>query len=293
MICYLERHEFIGDSVLDSVVVLQLFAFGAGEDGGPTLARHEMHSLRTALVNADFLAFLAMEWRSAPTPRFKVNVKRSDSEDGDANATPAAAYEETEPEPGTLFWAFLRHMSGELTPVLGQTARRHAALAGEIRRTTDEDGRYPWDLLARLRAPKVYSDVFEAVMGAVRIDSGSIDACVAVTERAGILPYLRRCVADCVKILHPKEELGRLAVSDKVVYAVKEASRKRQEDEVQSHAAADAVFECTVTVSKRIVASVSDGVTREEVKTRAAGVAVRLWEEAGGTWGGVGVHVGV
>lgn len=325
----LERLEFLGDSILDNVVVEKLFAIGDGDDGRPPLAQCDMHLLRTAMVNGDFLAFLTIDWRTPAEPQYKITGGKRKfygseadydeymmgEEEGEEDAPIAV---EADPQPGLPLWAFMRHSSSELTPVLHQTARRHAVLSGEIRRAMKEDGRYPWDLLARLRAPKVYSDVFEAVVGAIWVDSGSLEVCSGVAERVGILPCLRRCIADGVKILHPKEELGRLAVSDKVIYTVKEVvTRKRQQQQQHrrslsalssSSSAASAatdgeeeedgvfgqegLFECTVTVGKRLVASVSDGVSREEAKTRAAGVAVRLWEEAGGTWEGVGKVVG-
>ncbi|KAL8397756.1 hypothetical protein RB594_004458 [Gaeumannomyces avenae] len=322
----LERLEFLGDSILDSVVVEKLFAVGGGDGDGdnsrPPLAHTDMHLLRTAMVNGDFLAFLTMEWRTPATAQYKVRGgkrKRYGSEDyGDEHAMGENEEGETlkveqSERPGLPLWTFMRHGSGDLTPEQQQTARRHAALAGQIRRAMQSGGRYPWDLLARLRAAKVYSDVFEAVIGAVWVDSGSLDVCSGVAERAGILPYLRRCIADGVKILHPKEELGRLAVSDKVTYLVREVDPWQQlhwrplsslsssssssmttaEDEEDINALEqDRLFECAVLVGKRRVATVSDGVSREEAKTRAAGVAVRLWEEAGGTWEGVGVVAG-
>ncbi|KAL8366055.1 hypothetical protein RB595_004708 [Gaeumannomyces hyphopodioides] len=310
----LERLEFLGDSILDSVVVEKLFAIGGG-DGRPPLAHTDMHLLRTAMVNGDFLAFLTMEWRTPATPQYKVRGgKRKRYESGDYSGEyeeveEALKVEEVEPQPGLPLWTFMRHASGDLTPEQQQTARRHAALAGQIRQAMESDMRYPWDLLARLRAQKVYSDVFEAIIGAVWVDSGSLEVCSGVVERAGILPYLRRCIADGVKILHPKEELGRLAVSDKVAYTVKKVARRQHrrplsplsssssssaataEYEEDNRFGQEGLFECTVTVGKRLVASVSDGVSREEVKTRVAGVAVQLWEEAGGTWEGVGVIV--
>ena len=50
----LERFEFLGDSILDHLVVRRLQEHD--------LSHAKMHLLRTALVNADFLAFLCMEW---------------------------------------------------------------------------------------------------------------------------------------------------------------------------------------------------------------------------------------
>jgi dsRNA-specific ribonuclease len=52
----LERLEFLGDSILDNIVVIAMY----GQE--PQLSHFQMHLLRTVLVNADFLAFIGMEW---------------------------------------------------------------------------------------------------------------------------------------------------------------------------------------------------------------------------------------
>ncbi|KLU89680.1 dicer-like protein 2, partial [Magnaporthiopsis poae ATCC 64411] len=140
----LERLEFLGDSILDSVVVEKLFAIGGGDDR-PPLETSDMHLLRTAMVNGDFLAFLIMDWRTPTEPQYIVKggkVKFYRSEDGydeymmgeEEGEEEAPIVVESDPQPGLPLWAFMRHASGELTPVLHQTARRHAALSGEIRR---------------------------------------------------------------------------------------------------------------------------------------------------------------
>ncbi|EAQ84004.1 hypothetical protein CHGG_10408 [Chaetomium globosum CBS 148.51] len=54
----LDRLEFLGDAILDYVVVNKLFAIS---DPAP-LENSSLHLLRTALVNADILGFLVMEW---------------------------------------------------------------------------------------------------------------------------------------------------------------------------------------------------------------------------------------
>lgn len=52
----LERLEFLGDSILDNIIVTAMY----GQQ--PELSHFKMHLLRTALVNANFLAFMGMEW---------------------------------------------------------------------------------------------------------------------------------------------------------------------------------------------------------------------------------------
>jgi len=51
----LERLEFLGDSLLDNIIVKAMYSVE------PELSHFQMHLLRTALVNADFLAFICMD----------------------------------------------------------------------------------------------------------------------------------------------------------------------------------------------------------------------------------------
>jgi len=51
-----ERLEFLGDSILDNIIVTAMYGQNI------ELSHIQMHRIRTALVNADFLAFMCMEW---------------------------------------------------------------------------------------------------------------------------------------------------------------------------------------------------------------------------------------
>ena len=262
----LERLEFLGDAVLDYLVVTRLFA------ADPPLAHFDMHLLRTALVNGDFLAFLALEW-SAHVPVFEAVLP--------AGGRPVALVES---EARTPLWRFLRYSSPELG-VEGRAAEdRHAAGRGEVAEALRGGESYPWAALARLRAPKFLSDAVEALLGAVWVDSGSFEACAALAGRLGVLPFLERALRDGVRVLHPKEELGRLADREPVRYAVAEAPLE----------GGDREFVCSVFVGERMVARVGGGVSREEAKTRAATEAVEVLREEreGGTADGAGMDGG-
>jgi len=258
----LERLEFLGDAILDYVVVRKLFGLN------PPLAHHsEMHLLRTALVNGDFLGFLAMEWsvtqeRNEEAPTVETG-KRS----------PKVATVETSMTELPL-WSFMRFASAELAVAQRATRRRHAALRGQILDVMREGRNYPWALLARLQPQKFYSDVFESLLGAVWVDSGSYDACEDLVERAGILPYLRRMLQNGVHVLHPREELGRLAASENVNYAV----------EVKEDGDAGREYSCRLTVGPRVVAKVDGCLNREEAGTKAAEEAIKLYRGLGGRW---------
>ncbi|KAK3315325.1 hypothetical protein B0H66DRAFT_606212 [Apodospora peruviana] len=252
-IACLDRLEFVGDSILDYVVVKHLFGI---VDPRP-LENSEMHLLRTALVNGDLLAFLVMEWA------LDVEITVLASPDND----PISSAKEKAKIP---FWSFMRHSSPDIGMIQRETGKRYEALRGEIHEALFGNGTtwyYPWAQLARLQAQKSYSDIFESLLGAVWVDSGSLDECEKVVERIGILPLFRRLRQGGVHMLHPKEELGRLAGNLKVDYQVAVAVTGLDERE----------FECRVVLGEeRCVAHVDKCLTKEEARVRAAAEACRV-----------------
>jgi dsRNA-specific ribonuclease len=273
----LDRLEFLGDAILDYVVVTNLFSI---TDPSP-LDNATLHLLRTALVNADILGFLIMEW-SITEPRVNVTVTvddgtaNSDSRSSDRNRSPVDPKEITLTPSSTPIplWSFMRHASPDMGAIQRATSLRHTSMRDDILHALWHGTHYPWSLLSRLQAQKFYSDVFESLLGAVWVDSGSIAACEQVVERVGILPLMRRLVRDGVHLLHPKEELGRLAVRERVEYVVEaRAGEDREEGE--------RVFGCRVFVGGACVGTAEGGLSREEARTRAAEVACRVLKERG------------
>jgi dsRNA-specific ribonuclease len=255
-----ERLEFLGDSILDRLVV------GALENQNVELSHVQMHLFRTALVNANFLAFLCLEWAIAQERTDLVATTSQDTPQLSARISSV-------PLP---LWRFMRHHSPKVGTVQIETSKRHAELRDEINAAICSGACYPWALLARLQALKFYSDIVESLLGAVWIDCGSFDVCREIVERMGILPYLRRMVADRVHLWHPKEELGRLADAETVRYSVGVVEGVLEGEERR--------FWCRVFVGEREVVLVEDGVAREEAMTRAAGLAVDVLK--GGKGGG-------
>ncbi|KAK4122945.1 P-loop containing nucleoside triphosphate hydrolase protein [Parathielavia appendiculata] len=262
----LDRLEFLGDALLDYIVVTNLFRLTTGEDTAGPLDNATLHLLRTALVNADILGFLAMEW-CVTEARVDVNVDDDSKwfKTGSNRATEIHLVESQTPLP---LWSFMRHASPDMGAIQRATSLRHAAMRERILQALWRGEEYPWSLLCRLQAQKFYSDVFESVLGAVWVDSGSIEDCEAVVERAGILPLMRRLVRDGVHLLHPKEELGRLAVRERVEYVVE---ARVGEDGVEGR-----VFGCKVLVGGKCVGTAEGGLSREEARTRAAEAACRV-----------------
>jgi dsRNA-specific ribonuclease len=182
----LDRLEFLGDAILDYVVVTNLFSI---TDPSP-LDNATLHLLRTALVNADILGFLVMEWKITEQ-RVDVNVTVDDDEpslsprssSGSSRSSPVDPPKEItliESETPLPLWSFMRHASPDMGAIQRATSLRHAAMREEILHALWHGEEYPWSLLCRLQAQKFYSDVFESLLGAVWVDSGSIEECEKV-----------------------------------------------------------------------------------------------------------------
>ncbi|RDL39000.1 uncharacterized protein BP5553_03340 [Venustampulla echinocandica] len=276
----LERFEFLGDSLLDNIIVEAMYAHT------PPLSHFQMHILRTALVNADFLAFFCMEWSMSQDTNELLTTK-SDIENLEKSQIPYITKSTQKP-----LHAFLRHTSPPLAQAQTNTAKRHAHLRHAIAAAIETGTRYPWALLARLEAHKFYSDLVESLLGAAWIDSGSLDTCRAMMEKMGILKYLRRILNSAtskegnpirkelgvgfgIHVWHPKEELGILAGSNVVKYRIS-TSEKPKDPPCPGDGDLDGRFICEVFVGERKVVECHGGVNKNEVQTKAAEMAVEI-----------------
>lgn len=258
----LERLEFLGDSILDNIIVTAMWKH-------PTKLSHfQMHLLRTALVNADFLAFRCMEWATEQEKTGLVEIKTI-GKDGET----IVEFKKVSTPISLPLWRFMRHMSPKLGAVQVTTAKRHAELRNEINNSIQRGMQYPWALLAKLQAQKFYSDIVESLLGAAWIDSGSLDVCQGVVERMGILPYMRRILKDGVQVWHPKEEIGVLADIETVKYVI---GRRKVEG---SQGEEERKYWCKVLVGEVEVVTMEGGVSKGEVKTKAAELAVKILKE--------------
>ncbi|MCJ1304816.1 hypothetical protein MMC08_007629 [Hypocenomyce scalaris] len=248
-----QRLEFLGDSVIDSIVVSTIF------DRAAHLPHHEMHTIRTALVNANYLAFLSMSHRIAES--------KSDIIEDDSTGT----FHAVETQVPLHLWQFMRTSSAEVRRAQRACVIRFEALREPIKDALCHGDKYPWALLARLEADKYFSDLIESLSGAVYVDShASLPACEAMLENFGLLPYLRRVLDEEVHLLHPKEELGIVAGNEKVRYV---AGMEGEEGERK--------WTCEVRVGERSVVNVGDGTSRIEAETRAADQAVGMLKGQG------------
>lgn len=244
-----QRLEFLGDSVLDNIIVTTAYSHQ------PAIPVPALHLIRTALVNASFLAFYCLT-HSMPTTR-------SDPvSDHDGNISTVEIITSLQ------IWRFMRHAAPEIRQAQQSCVASYDSLRGEIFTALSLGRQYPWALLCRLGAPKFFSDLIESLIGAIYIDThGSMAACESFLEHVGVMSYLRRVMNGDVALLHPKEELGQLAAIEKVKYMLKKEEREGKEKGGR--------LNCEVWVGERMLVKVGDGISRIEVETRAAEIAVR------------------
>lgn len=242
----LERLEFLGDAVLDKVIVTKLFTVQ------PPLRNNQMHSLKTAMVNKDFLAFLILE--------------EGDGVSEEPLLPAAAGLPEVNSTRG--IWRYLRHASTTIGLDQAAARLRHRALRGEIWQALKTSDRFPWPLLARVHAPKFLSDLFESIFGAVWVDSGSLDACEAVLRHLGVMNVLERMLRDGVRMMHPKEEFAVLAKSEKVRYVV----------DCKPNLSGEPRYSCLLYLGQRLIVETADGMSKEEIECKSAALANHILE---------------
>ncbi|KAK5661479.1 hypothetical protein OQA88_11383 [Cercophora sp. LCS_1] len=266
-----ERLEFLGDAVLDYIVVKALF-----EGGG--LKNSQMHTLKTTLVNADILAFFMMEWmieeeRVDPVIVVEDSSSRESSDDEEERPrkrakAAALEFKQVRSTVRHPLWSFMRHASPEIGLLQRETEKRHQEMREGIHEALRGD-KYPWVPLIKMRAAKYYSDLFEGLLGAVWVDSGGdFEACQRFLENAALMPLMRRLQSGNVHLYHPKEELGWLAGNQTVRYDVEERVLEGEDDEQIRE------YGCQVKVGDALVAEIWGAANKEEARCMAADEAV-------------------
>lgn len=242
-----ERLEFLGDAVLDNIVASTAYAHE------PPIPTHTLHLIRTAVVNGHFLAFLCL-LHSTSVTRVEMTTNNTDN-----SVVPI------ETQKPLHIWMFMRYLSPEIRRAQNACLARFESLRERVVECLAHGNSVPWALLTRLDAPKFFSDIIEALLGAIFIDShSSTGACEAFLEKLGVMGYLRRVMSGDVGLYHPKEELGQLVDTEQLRY---ESSTDESDR---------AKFVCVVWVGEREVARVGDGSNRIEAETRAAEEAIRV-----------------
>ncbi|EQL38291.1 hypothetical protein BDFG_00652 [Blastomyces dermatitidis ATCC 26199] len=249
-----QRLEFVGDAILDHIIVHHLF------NSSRNLPHFDMHLMRTALANADFLAFLCI---GMSTEQARSEVVESSKKNTVTSLTTRKVF----------LWQYMRHgTSWELAAAQQQTANQYQKLQADISEALEKSNTYPWTLLSRLRAQKFFSDLIESVLGAIFIDShGSLDACTAFLERIGLMKFLRRMlVEESMDIMHPKQRLGQEVGRMKVRYETEHVVD--EEEEVGGLG----FWTCKVFVGDECVVEENEGVSLTEVEAKAAEAALAV-----------------
>ncbi|KAF2432072.1 P-loop containing nucleoside triphosphate hydrolase protein [Tothia fuscella] len=239
--------EFLGDSVLDYLVVRRLFRHHVA------LPHPQLHAIRTATVNSWILGFLCMEHSVAE----------------EVNEIVQSANNTVEARPQLVrrhIWQYMRHSQPPITALQSKMQEKYATMREDIILQLDTSSRYPWSVLARYGPEKVYSDLIESLIGAIFVDThGDFEACDSFLDRIGLWTLLNRILDENVDCLHPKERLGHLAVSDKVAY-------------VKRFDAESGKWKCQVQVGGKDVGGEVEGFLKVDVEAEAATRAVEILE---------------
>ncbi|KAF3482717.1 dicer-like protein 2 [Arthroderma uncinatum] len=245
-----QRLEFLGDSILDTIVTSTLFR------SNREIPHQDMHLMRTALVNADFLAFLCM---GTSTDERRGEV--SDSHDGKVEISSSTRK--------ISLWQYMSHSATlDIAEAQQATARIFEGLHGDIDEALRSDTKYPWTLLSTLNAPKFFSDIIESILGAIFIDShGSMEECTKFLTFIGLMKYLRRVLDDeDIDFMHPKQRLGQVAQTLTVKYISSDV-----------HVRAGLTrWKCQVVVGGKEISRIDDGVSRIQAETKAADIAIGI-----------------
>jgi endoribonuclease Dicer len=187
-----ERMEFLGDAVLDMLVTDYLYRV-PGKDYGPG----NIHLIKTAVVNAHFLAMLCLR-ASTELPV----VMPTWSQDNGVTVT--------EDWQCLYLYKCLLHSNVHILDEQRVTFSRWERPGGrdEIEAALTEGHAFPWSALTSLQAPKFLSDMFESLLGAVYLDSrGDLDIVRDVLRRLGHWEVLERIVNRDTDVQHPISRL--------------------------------------------------------------------------------------
>ncbi|KAM0719702.1 hypothetical protein Q7P37_003834 [Cladosporium fusiforme] len=241
-----ERLEFLGDAVLDLIVTPKLFAH-------PRKLRHwDLHRVHEALVNGHFLGFCCMTVSVAGDAKYEI-----------VNIGSTKTPQQTEAKQYYLH-DFIR-ASAQLITAKRVSINRFETLRESIATALQTSDTYPWPDLAALHPEKFLSDIVEAILGAIYLDTrGDLAACEAFLEKLGVLPLLRGILDREVETAFPKERVGILADRSQVMYATEQPAENASG------------WSCAVLVGEREITSVHGCASREEAEVRAADMAARV-----------------
>ncbi|KAG0638925.1 hypothetical protein HOY80DRAFT_126670 [Tuber brumale] len=250
-----QRMEFLGDALLDMVVVNHLFF------SPRNLSHIDMHLYKSSVVNGNFLAYLSL--RCAVDAKYYGISQRAQSTE----------VEIVNKSRKVELWKFIRHQHQQIQHAQKICSKRYEEdLRDSVQAALDYGKDYPWTELSPLESDKsgrnkFLSDVVEAIIGAVFIDSGgNFETVQSLAERLGILKVLKRLVADNVDVTHPVKKLG-------------EAVAANGQGTVQyTQSVEGGGYSCAVMVNEEKLLSVR-AASRSEARTKAAELALSVFME--------------
>ena len=187
-----ERMEFLGDAVLDMLVTDYLYRV-PGKEYGPG----HIHTIKTAVVNAHFLAMLCL--RASTELHVVMPVWSQDK-----------GVTMTEDAQCMHLYKCLLHSSVRILDEQQATFARWERPGGRdnIEAALEEGRAFPWSALTSLQAPKFLSDMVESLLGAIYLDSrGDLETVRGVLRRLGHWEVLERIVERDTDVLHPISRL--------------------------------------------------------------------------------------
>ncbi|GMF80170.1 unnamed protein product [Aspergillus oryzae] len=242
-----QRLEFLGDAILDMVIVPIIFQYSNKiSPGDMTLIKH-------AVVNANLLGFFCMEFS---IEQDKTKVEK----------TPDGRFAVKSEIQHVELWRFMRFNSLDLQTSRDAALDRHRRLRNKILTSLYHGPSYPWQSLSQLYADKFFSDIVESVLGAIYVDSGGdLSACERFLEQIGLLSYVRRVLLDGINVTHPRNIAQRLSKGDALF------NLRRVSDEKGC-----SMYRCTVTMNDAQIVLVEGCQCGEEAEVRAANETIEF-----------------
>ena len=193
-----QRLEYLGDSILDYIVTRTMFQHSA------ELSPGRMTSIKFATVNAHLLAFLVL------STHIQIPISELVGRQGIVFGRPPV----TRPSVTSLTLLDLMRSSPDFSrnAPLALARSRFAENQSEITAALRYGKLFPWRQLSSLEVPKCVSDLLESSLGALAIDArGDLEPCERWLEKLGLLPLLRRILANGIDIRSPKSIFYSLA----------------------------------------------------------------------------------
>jgi dsRNA-specific ribonuclease len=192
-----QRLEFLGDAVLDMVLIRLLASL---QTKNTALSPGKMSWIKAALVSANFLGFLCLDYGIETTEVVRIE------ETSGGEHQPVTALRKSR------LWTLMRHTCQAIKNAQTACQERYTTHRDSIHQALSSAPAFPWLPLARLNLDKFYSDMIESIVGAIFLDSeGSLAACEEFMTRVGLVPYLKRVLAEGVDMQHPKSILNNLS----------------------------------------------------------------------------------